>query len=795
MATVTKIDRFRIIKEIGKDLCNIAFLAEDTRTNRRVVIKMLDLHLVEKSGPGAELPEAARAARSLRHPNIVTVHEIGEYEKKPYFVFEYMDGITLKDLIEKEGPLPMHRALNLMSRILAGACYANERGVTHPGLVSSRIIVDTADAPRIMDYGISIVAGARMDPPGAQACMDSSGAPHGLQSDILSLGLVFYELLTGGSPGSLADICKIEIEPPSRRNKDVDEMLDKLVLKAFGRTKEARYSDVREMKLALDAHIAAGCGAVEPDRGFQPPPDSTLEILLRKMQLAKDFPAFSRHILEINQKASASSANLTSPAQLAGVILKDFSLTNKLLKLVNSAFYGNFAGSITTISKAVMVLGFKQVSLAASSLMLFDHLQNKTQSDELKDAAVSSFMSGLVARDLAGKMGAKSLEESFICAMLNNLGRYLVIYYLPDESHAIKSMIARKGESERTASRSVLGMHYEEIGMAVLKAWNFPSKIVGSLIRLPEGKIDKPGSDEEILQCLSGYSNELCDVIRSSRGNDRILALKALSSRFQKVVAVSETQLSKMLNTAKEQMEAFSDVLDIDIGKCEFLKRLSMDSESETDKGAGQSADRSAGQSTDLSAGVKHAKAVDSGNLHQDKTARSQEAHLDVLISGIQEITNALLSDYRLNDMMFMILETMYRGFEFNHVIFCMMEMNRTGMLARHAFGADIEGVTEKFGFKISNVPTDIFNMALSQQRDIIVEDAKAPNIIRLIPAWYQQAFSAPAFVIYPIIIKDTPFGLFYADKKQKGVILSPVQLNYMKTLRNQSILAIKQKL
>jgi hypothetical protein len=81
---------------------------------------------------------------------------------------------------------------------------------------------------------------------------------------------------------------------------------------------------------------------------------------------------------------------------LANAVLKDYSVTNKLLKLVNSAFYGQFAGKITTVSRAVVVLGFEQVAMAASSLMLFEQLKNKGHSSELRDAAVGSFMSGLI---------------------------------------------------------------------------------------------------------------------------------------------------------------------------------------------------------------------------------------------------------------------------------------------------------------------------------------------------------------------------------------------------------------
>lgn len=500
-----------------------------------------------------------------------------------------------------------------------------------------------------------------------------------------------------------------------------------------------------------------------------------LEILLRKLQQTEDFPAFSQHILEINQKASASSENPTSPSQLARVIIKDYSLTNKLLKLVNSAFYGSFSGKISTITKAVMVLGFKQVSLAASSIMLFNHLSNKAQSKELKEAAFNSFMSGLIAKDLATRIGAQCLEESFICAMLKNVGRHLVIYYLPGEWQSICERMARNGDSERNMSRIVLGIYYEDIAMSVLKTWNFPSKIIDSLVRLPEGKLEKPTTDTEILRSLSGYANELCDIIRHTRGTARASALKALSTRFQKVVPISEKQLTSILDSAKVQMEEYLDVLGINVHEMDFLRQLAMDTDTEASK-----------ESKDI---------ADKKTPDADAAESIQHEHLDVLINGIQEITNALLTDYHLNELMFMILETMYRGFGFNRVIFCMMEISRTRIRARHAFGAEAEKVGEIFSFNITLPPRDLFNIALSQRRDIMVDDAGDPRIAPLIPEWYRKNFSAPAFLIYPIIVKETAFGLFYADKKQKAALLTPTELNYLKTLRNQAILAIKQKI
>lgn len=791
MAIPAKIDRFKVIQVLGKGSQGIVYLAEDPRLERMVAIKTLEVRMNTKDDRRTSLINEARTVSKFQHPNIVTVYEAGEYEGRSYLVFEYVDGSSLKALMKKEALLPVHRSLGLMSQVLSGIAYAHQKGIIHRDLKPSNIMIDKSDVPRIMDFGISVMAGAEKDMAGTFSYMSPehfSKPPVTFQSDIFSLGQVLYEMLTGKlaftAPDNISLLYKIafdSVEPPSRRNKIVDRKLDSIVMKALEKKPEARYASALDMKKAIDDYLGVDETKQEPAASIQGG-HSTVEFLLRRMRHKKDFPAFSQHILEINQKASASSANYTSASQLAGVILKDYSLTNKLLRLVNSAFYGHFAGKISTISRAVVVLGFEQVQLAATSLMLFDHLQNQQQAGDLKDMAISSFMSGLIAKDVAGKMGAKSVEESFICSMLYNLGKHLVIFYFSDEYNTIKMKMAQKGVSEQSASRSVLGVSYEDLGMEVLRAWNFPGKIISSLNRLPEGKVEKPKSESEALRNLANFSNELCDVVRGGQGSERTTALKALSERFQRVATLSDKDMMKLLMAARNKIEKYSDLLGVDVNRSDFLRGLVVESGKE-EKGA----NRPAASAVQVAAKEAQRAGDEASPL------RESEEHQSILINGIQEITNVLLEDYQLNDVMFMILETMYRGFAFNHVIFCMLEMNRTKMGARYAFGADVE--SQSFSFKITRAPTDIFNIALLHGKDVIIEDSEAPNLSKLMPPWYRNSFLAPAFVIYPIIIKDMPLGLFYGDKDQKGPAISGVQLNYMKTLRNQAILAIKQKI
>jgi len=147
---------------------------------------------------------------------------------------------------------------------------------------------------------------------------------------------------------------------------------------------------------------------------------STLDLLLQRLQRSNDFPALSEAVVDINRIAASEKDSVN---QLSSSILKDFALTSKLLKLVNAAFYGRAgAGSITTISRAVVMLGFDAVRSNALSLLLFNNLQDHAQAQQLKEEFVKVLFAGMLAREMAGKAHIKDAEEAFICAMFHNWG-------------------------------------------------------------------------------------------------------------------------------------------------------------------------------------------------------------------------------------------------------------------------------------------------------------------------------------------------------------------------------------
>jgi eukaryotic-like serine/threonine-protein kinase len=569
---------------------------------------------------------------------------------------------------------------------------------------------------------------------------------------------------------------------------------------------------------------------------------STVEFLMRRMRHKGDLPAFSEHIVEINSKLSSLTAiTFSSAGDLAKIILKDYSLTNKLLKVVNSALYVTLSGKVATVSKAVLLLGFEKIRVIAATLLIFEHLQSKAQATELKEIAIRSCMSGLIAMDVADNMRLGGKEEVFICAMLHSLGKMLAICYLPEEHEEIKRRMAQKGFDEAMASQSVMGVTYIDLGMAVSRSWNFPDKIVRSMEAPPAGVIAQPRTENEVLRNLSYYSNDLFSCFMNTPDDDRTAALSDMSIRYQNSIPLPVEQMESVITSSMAKIDHYSDIIRADRKNSLFLKDLiqrqqsqhqqnkrreSRRNEADEGKAAGGTEPRTAPAIPDSIASLPSDKvreppadvradapretadgmapkvAVTSAPLPApavpDSTAsppsdKVKEQPADILTDGLREMADVMAGNYILSDVMYMILETMYRGFEFYRVIFCLMDTAKSKMTARFGLGENADDIVKRFQF-LTGRNNDIFNIGISQAKGLIIHDAAAPNILRNIPEWYQKVVGAPSFLIYPLTVKKGCIGMFYADKKEKGRLLTDEQLDYMEKLRNMAIEAITKK-
>ena len=795
MNDIRQIGRFEVQRVLGKGSQGVVYLARDPKLDRHVAIKTIRVSSADLKKQQDLLMREAKLVSRVQHPNIIPLYEAGEDGGLLYLVFEYVDGLSLANTIKKNGAFPVSQAIDLIMQILSGIQNAHDQGIVHRDLSPSNILIDKNGLPRIMDFGISVMVGVddslRKDIAGTPCYMSPehfSKNPVTPQSDIFSLGLIFYEMVLG-HPAVQADnyvavmykIASDPIPPPSLENKDIDTALDKVFLRAVEKRLDVRYASATDMQKELDEYLAED--AQTPEAGTSSS-HSTQEFLLRRIRHKGDFPTFSQNIMDINKKASVSRANMASASELANSILHDYSLTNKLLRLVNSAFYGQFAGSITTVSRAVVILGFEQVRMAASCLMLFEHMKNNSHTGELQDAALQSFMSAMLAKDLSDRAGFERGEEAFICSMIHNLGRHLVLCYFPEEYQQINSLMASKGKSEVVSVRSVLGISYEELGMGIAKTWRFPDRMVNSMRALSPGPLKKPQSEVGMLQNLAGFSNELIETTTSSDTEEGDIKLKKLLARFKDVFPLNEKQLQKLLKRTKERIEKFSDVLDIDLDQSRLMKRLKTRA-GEAEESHGKPSPKSAPSLMDT-ASIE----VPTGSSENGGSPDSQT----ILINGIQDITNTILTEYDLNDVLTMILETIYRGFGLKSVLLCVKNGNASGMSVRMGFGKDIDAVSREFRFTIDLKARDVFGLSVSQGKDITISDSNDPRIKKRIPDWYYRVVKDSSFALFPIVVDKRPFGLLFLGREQTGTVFDEKSINYLRTLRNQAALAVKQK-
>jgi eukaryotic-like serine/threonine-protein kinase len=554
------IDRFHLLRPLGRGAQGVVYLAHDPQLDRQVAIKTLSLDAAADTFHAEQLLAAAKLASSLSHPNIVPVFEVGLHAGQPFVVFEYVEGATLADALKNDGALPMARAVILMSQILAGLARVHAAELLHGDIKPANILLGANGIPRVTDFGISRhLLAARSEQVGsgtvqymAPECFGEGGAD--LRADVFALGLLFHEMLTGEpvfEPGNeYTQIYRVLNETPvapSTRNPRIDKRLDEIVLKALQRDPAQRYTSAAEMKQDLDRFRvpAASDKAAELRESTV---HSTVEFLLRRMALKSDFPALSASFGRINQlSAQTDDASLKSMSDL---IMRDFALTQKLLRTVNSAAFGG--GKVTKVSHALTLLGMSQLRSIVTGLMLSGGGRKGRGSAEVAAALTDAFVAAVIARNVGRMVGLQTVEELFICGMFSRLGQLLTLFYLADEHHEIVRRIEEESSDAAAASRAVLGLTFEQLGAEVARHWNFPALIVDAMRVLPRDNLGAPSSEPERMWFCAGYASELCTFAHETPPTMLEERFASHIARFAAAIPVDEAKVRALIGHSLE---------------------------------------------------------------------------------------------------------------------------------------------------------------------------------------------------------------------------------------------------
>jgi serine/threonine-protein kinase len=258
------------------------YQARDTMLNRVVTIKILRSELAEDKDFVRRFQMEAQAVASLSHPNIVSIFDVGQENGLPYLVIEYVEGLNLKEIIQKDGPLSPVETVNLGVQVCAALAHAHERGIIHGDIKPHNILVTPSGRAKVTDFGLArVLSIPSVTVTQSDTIMGSvhylspeqaRGEKTGPKSDIYSLGAVLYEAVSGYPPFNGANPVAIAFKhlqdaPPALRkmNPAIPQRLEEIIFKALAKDPAQRFRSAREMQQALSDGSLLALGSVNED--------------------------------------------------------------------------------------------------------------------------------------------------------------------------------------------------------------------------------------------------------------------------------------------------------------------------------------------------------------------------------------------------------------------------------------------------------------------------------------------------------------------------------------------------
>ena len=490
-----------------------------------------------------------------------------------------------------------------------------------------------------------------------------------------------------------------------------------------------------------------------------------LETLDRLMHEKRHFPP----VLEgLAATATADERGNLSARQLAQTVLKDGTSSRKLLGLLNAAYFGRHGGRIRSLSRAVVMLGYEPVRTAAVGAALFPALG--TRAEELTDSAVHGLLVALAAQLLAPQVGLTVHEEAFLVGLFSNLGRHLILHYLPERHAEVRRRMGAQRLDETAAARLVLGASFEAVSVGMASRWRLPAPLVEGMRSLPPEALER--ADETLrLRAVVGFARELVSSLGAPPGEQTAQIFDALLARYRAALGVDAPAVLKLVSLSLRVLhERTAQVVDLDWGASRLVKRA----------GAWLAQRQAESERTAAPTPTPRPGATEG--------ARHAASRATVLHEGLGQIAEAVRTSAPVEGTLGLILDTAYHGLTFGRVVLFLLTADRSALLARGGRGEGVEALLGQLAVPVDPRGGDLFSRAILEQRDVVVEDCRDPQQARAIPNWYRNTFDAQAFLAYPIVVTMRPMGLLYADCPA----LRRQELPFFDKLRNQAVAALR---
>jgi HD-like signal output (HDOD) protein len=506
-----------------------------------------------------------------------------------------------------------------------------------------------------------------------------------------------------------------------------------------------------------------------PSSAKAPPHADAVELVFAALREHGSLPSLGNTLGRLTQMLEKDT---DAVHDLANVVLSDVSLTQRLLHVANTLPYRAGTPPVTTITRAIMLLGFNQIRAAAVSIVLLEGLAGAARAAVREDFH-HALLAGCLARELLLGAHGDEAEEASIAAMFRSVGRVLVASFAPDAYASVRALEAGERLSESAAARRVMGKSFDELTQRVMALWCVPERIAAATAPVPP-RIDAPAGSADRVRAAAQFSDDVAGALcyanqASAPGFDATVT--ALLARYAPAFALGRSQLTTLLDRAlarTQDLEKSCGVAPIEHPAVHVLQSLPQEAQLEPE-------------------------AVQP-SVERDAVGRPSNAR-DVLLAGLAEATDALAraadGAMDVNAIIRIVLEAMYTGLGYSRAAFFLRDPATNLFRVRASFGTP----AMKFSFPSTYVP-DLVHAALSHATDLHIADVTAEKVAAKLPAWFARELPRTrSFLLMPLVIKDKPIGLFFADRELADAHgLSADELNLLRSLRNQVVLALRSR-
>jgi HD-like signal output (HDOD) protein len=464
-----------------------------------------------------------------------------------------------------------------------------------------------------------------------------------------------------------------------------------------------------------------------------------LESWIKKLS-EQDMPVFSSTVADVTESVNNEDS---SASEVAQTILRDASLTSRLLKVANTFNYCPMGRKISTVSRAIMVMGFEQVGVLTLTLALVESLSGGIQRDKLTEEMAQSFHAAIQAQELAKKTECKSPEDIFVATLLSRLGNMAFWAFSDQESTEVLNLIQSENLTEQEAELQVLGFRLRDLTESLSKSWT-----LGDLL---DDFLSGAHDDDERVNMIS-VGQELAEAAKNGWDSDEVSIIfdqtaekLDLSVDEVKVLAYQNAKYAKELTHIYGVTEASKRIPQphVDTG---MIEEDFADIESE---------------STD----------EPRSTIIEDTviavTGKYPEPDSNVQLTIMQEITFAIEEKPNINIVLEMVLEGLHRGVGMDRALFAIISHKKKILTCKYALGEKSDRLCKELRIDLSN-DKNIFHQVIENKKAIHVpSDPK--KLTGTLSRDTLKLLGPPAYLIMPVIIRSKVIGIFMADRNASG--------------------------